>query len=291
MCVRGTSGGIRIFRPMIPARLVGSLRAYDSLLVAYSGGVDSAVLAVAVRQVLGPERMLAVLGVSPSLAAAQRDQAVAIARDRALPLLEIATDELADAGYVANAPDRCYFCKRELWRRLAAVAADRGFAAIADGTNADDLADHRPGRRAGLERSIVSPLAEVGFTKDDVRALARDLGLPIWDAPAAPCLASRVLYGLTVTPDRLRQVERAEAVLRDVGVSGDLRVRHRGAEARIEVAAEHIPVVRRHGDFIAARLRGLGFERVTVDLLGYRRGNLLRAGSGAVEALGGVGVP
>jgi len=276
---------------MIPARLARALQAHGSLLVAYSGGVDSAVLAVAARQVLGPDRMLAVLGVSPSLAAAQREQAVAIARDRAIPLLEIATDELADTGYVANAPDRCYFCKRELWRRLAEVAGDRGFAAIADGTNADDLADHRPGRRAGLERGIVSPLADAGCTKAEVRAVARDLGLPIWDAPAAPCLASRVLYGLAVTPDRLRQVEHAEAVLREVGVCGDLRVRHRGAEARIEVAVEHIPVVRVHGDRIAGRLRALGFERVTVDLAGYRRGNLLRGAAGAVEVLGSAGVP
>jgi uncharacterized protein len=275
---------------MIPAPLVASLRSHDSLLVAYSGGVDSAVVAVAARQVLGPDRMLAVLGVSPSLAAAQREQAVTLARDHALPLLEIATDELADTSYVANAPDRCYFCKRELWHRLAEVAAERGFAAIADGTNADDLADHRPGRRAGVERGVVSPLAEVGLTKSDVRTLARDLGLPIWDAPAAPCLASRVLYGLTVTPDRLRQVEDAEAVLREIGVCGDLRVRHRGAEARIEVAVEHIPVVRQHGDLIAARLQSLGFERVTVDLVGYRRGSLLRAGTDAVEALGGAEV-
>jgi uncharacterized protein len=275
---------------MIPAPLVASLRPHDSLLVAYSGGVDSAVLAVAARQVLGPDRMLAVLGVSPSLAAAQREQAVTLARDHALPLLEVATDELADTAYVANAPDRCYFCKRELWQRLAKVAAEWGFAAIADGTNADDLADHRPGRRAGLERGVVSPLAEVGLTKRDVRTLARDLGLSIWDAPAAPCLASRVLYGLTVTPERLRQVAEAEAVLREVGVCGDLRVRHRGAEARIEVAVERIPVVRLHGDLIAARLQALGFERVTVDLMGYQRGNLLRAGTGAVEALGGAEV-
>ena len=275
---------------MIPAPLVASLRPHDSLLVAYSGGVDSAVLAVAARRVLGPDRMLAVLGVSPSLAAAQREQAVTLARDHALPLLEVATDELADTAYVANAPDRCYFCKRELWQRLAKVAAEWGFAAIADGTNADDLADHRPGRRAGLERGVVSPLAEVGLTKRDVRTLARDLGLSIWDAPAAPCLASRVLYGLSVTPERLRQVEDAEAVLREVGVSGDLRVRHRGAEALIEVAVEHIGLVRLHGDRIAAGIQALGFERVTVDLAGYRRGSLLRDGTGAVAVLGGAGV-
>jgi uncharacterized protein len=275
---------------MIPARLDRALRAHDSLLVAYSGGVDSAVVAVAAREVLGPERVLAVLGVSASLAGAQHAQARAIARDFAVPLLEVATGELADAGYVANAPDRCYFCKRELWRRLADVAADRGFSAVADGTNADDATDHRPGRRAGREHGIVSPLAEAGCTKDDVRAVARALGLPIWDAPAAPCLASRVLYGISVTPDRLRQVEHAEALLREIGVTGDLRVRHRGGEARIEVEPAHIAAVRAHGVQIAERLRALGFARVTVDLAGYRRGSLLRADAGAVEALEGAGV-
>jgi uncharacterized protein len=275
---------------MIPARLDRALRAHDSLLVAYSGGVDSAVVAVAAREVLGPERVLAVLGVSASLAGAQHAQARAIARDFAVPLLEVATGELADAGYVANAPDRCYFCKRDLWRRLADVAADRGFSAVADGTNADDATDHRPGRRAGREHGIVSPLAEAGCTKDDVRAVARALGLPIWDAPAAPCLASRVLYGISVTPDRLRQVEHAEALLREIGVTGDLRVRHRGGEARIEVEPAHIAAVRAHGVQIAERLRALGFARVTVDLAGYRRGSLLRADAGAVEALEGAGV-
>jgi uncharacterized protein len=275
---------------MIRARLAGALRAHDSLLVAYSGGVDSAVVAVTARRVLGAERVLAVLGVSASLAEVQRAQARAVAFDFAVPLLEVPTDELADAGYVANAPDRCYFCKRELWRRLSEIAATRGFAAIADGTNADDRADHRPGGRAGRERGIVSPLAEAGCTKHEVRALARALGLPIWDAPAAPCLASRVLYGITVTPDRLRQVEHAEALLREIGVTGDLRVRHRGGEARIEVEPPHIPVVRAHGDRIAGRLRALGFERVTLDLAGYRRGSLLHADAGAVEVVGGAGV-
>lgn len=274
---------------MIPARLAEALRAHESLLVAYSGGVDSAVLAVGARAVLGTDRVLAVLGVSPSLASAQHEQARAVARDHDVPLLEVATHELDDAGYAANAPDRCYFCKRELWRRLTALAAERGFAAVADGTNADDLGDHRPGRRAGLEHGVVSPLADAGLTKADVRGIARTLGLPIWDAPATPCLASRVLYGISVTPERLRQVEHAETVLRDVGVTGDVRVRHRGAEARIEVAAEHIPVVRAHGQRIAARLRELGFERVTVDLAGYRRGSLLHGGPETVEALGGAG--
>jgi uncharacterized protein len=273
---------------MVPTALADRLRDFPSILVAYSGGVDSAVLAVAAHRVLGSGRMLAILGVSPSLGAHQRALALGIARDHAIPLREVATDELADPGYAANAPDRCYFCKRELWARLAAVAAECGLAVVADGTNADDLAEHRPGRRAGGERGVVSPLAEAGLRKSDVRALARDLGLPNWDAPAAPCLASRVLYGLSVTPRRLRQVEDAEAVLRDLGVRGDLRVRHRGAEARLEVAPAEFARVRAHGAAIGARLRALGFERVTLDLAGYRRGSLLTPGAERLELLEGT---
>lgn len=274
---------------MIPQRLSERLQTFDSLLVAYSGGVDSAVLAVAARQVLGAGRMLAVLGVSPSLAKVQREQAVAVARDFGVPLEEVATHELANAGYVANAPDRCFYCKRELWERLAALAAQRGFAAIADGTNADDLEEHRPGRRAGAERGITSPLAEAGLGKREVRAIARAMGLPIWDAPAAPCLASRVRYGISVTPERLRQVERAESVLRDVGVTGDLRVRHRGDEARLEVEPAQFALLREHSRTIAERLQALGFRRVTLDQAGYRRGSLLREDGTEVESLGGAG--
>jgi uncharacterized protein len=274
---------------MIPQRLAARLRTFDSLLVAFSGGVDSAVLAVAALRELGPTRMLAALGVSASLARAQRDQARGIARDFSLPFVEVETGELTDPGYVANAPDRCYFCKRELWARLGELAGGRGLAAVADGTNADDLADHRPGRRAGLERGVTSPLAEAGLTKADVRGLARRLGLPIWDAPAAPCLASRVLYGLAVTPARLREVEQGEVVLRGIGVRGDLRVRHRGSEARIEVEAAEFPRVRAARTHVVDRLRELGFERVTLDLGGYRRGSLLGGAPTGVEDLGEAG--
>jgi uncharacterized protein len=251
------------------------LTGFPSLLVGYSGGVDSALLAVRARRVLGRDRMLAVLGVSPSLAAAQREQAGAVALQFDVPLLEVATYELDDPGYAANAPDRCYFCKRELWTQLRNVATERGLAAVADGTNADDLGDHRPGLRAADERGIRSPLAEAGYDKAAVRREARELGIPIWAAPAAPCLASRVRYGLTVTPPRLRQVERAEALLRGLGIAGDLRVRHRGDEARIEVDPSELAAVRRGIDGIAEALLGLGFSRVTLDLEGYRRGSLL----------------
>jgi len=271
---------------VIPPTLSHELERHSSLLVAFSGGVDSAVVAVTARRVLGRERMLAVMGVSASLPARQRAQAHAIVASHDLPFEEVATDELADPRYVANAPDRCYFCKQELWSRLTAVARTRGFAAVADGTIADDADDHRPGRRAGLEHGVVTPLADAGLDKAAVRSLAQALGLPNWDAPAAPCLSSRVLYGIEVTPERLRQIEAAETVLREVGVSGDLRVRHHGGEARIEVPPEQFERVRAHAARIADRFRGLGFARVTLDLAGYRRGSLLRAGTPALERLG-----
>ena len=272
-------------RAVIPLTLEHALRRHASLLVAFSGGVDSAVVAVAARRVLGRDRMLAAIGVSASLPAMQRTRARAIAEAHDVPLHEVATDELADARYVANAPDRCYFCKRELWSHLTTLARTRGFAAVADGTIADDAQDHRPGRRAGVEHGVVTPLADAGLDKAAVRTLARALGLPNWDAPAAPCLSSRVLYGVTVTPERLRQVEAAEAVLREVGVTGDVRVRHRGGEARIEVEPDHFGRVRAHGPVIAGRLHALGFARVTLDLMGYRRGSLLRGGDGVLELL------
>jgi uncharacterized protein len=164
-----------------------------------------------------------------------------------------------------------------LWDRLLGVAAARGLDAVVDGTNADDLGHHRPGLAAAAERRVRSPLAEAGLGKAEVRAAARALGLPNWNAPAAPCLASRITYGLAVTPSRLAQVEAAEAELRALGVAGDLRVRHRGDEARIEVDPAELAVVRAHGAAVAARLRVLGFGRVTVDLAGYRRGSLLGA--------------
>lgn len=267
------------------SRLEALITGYPSLLVGYSGGVDSALLAVVARRVLGKERALAVMGLSASYPRVQRERARAIAATYDLELLEIRTDELDDPDYVANAPDRCYFCKRELWGKLCAVARRRGIAVVADGTNADDLGDHRPGLRAAAEHGIRSPLAEVGFTKADVRTAARQLDIPVWDAPAAPCLSSRVMYGLAVTPSRLRQVEEGEDLLRQVGVRGDLRVRHRGREARIEVLPSEFARVREHGTRIANELLNLGFDRVTLDLGGYRRGSQLAGAEPDLELL------
>jgi uncharacterized protein len=271
---------------MLPdTRLRELLAGFPSVLVGFSGGVDSAVLAVVARQVLGRSRAVAALGVAPSLAQDQREQAVNLAQQFDLDLVLAPTDELSDPGYVANAPSRCYFCKRELWAKLSAVAQERGLAVLADGTNAEDLGEHRPGLGAAREFGVRSPLAEAGYTKADVRRLARALELPIWNAPAAPCLASRIMYGLSVTPLRLRQVEAGERILRSLGVEGDLRVRHRGEEARIEVAPSAFERVRTHREQIARAFRTLGFARVTLDLLGYRRGSLLVSGEPPLEVL------
>lgn len=223
------------------------------------------------------------MGLSPAYPAVQRTQALAIAEQFDLNLVEIATDELSDPEYAANAPSRCYFCKSELWRKLTALAAERGIAIVADGTNASDLDEHRPGLRASVEFGVRSPLAEAGYAKAQVRGEARRLGIPIWSAPAAPCLSSRIMYGLKVTRDRLSQVERGEDALRAMGIKGDLRLRHRGTEARIEVSPSEFELVRKNRRRIGELLLKLGFDRVTLDLGGYRRGSLLKAQAPELE--------
>lgn len=241
----------------------------------YSGGVDSALLAVVGRQSLGRDRFLAVIGRSASYPEVQWRSAVELARRFDVPLLEVDTAELADPRYLANPTNRCYFCKAELWHRLGAVARDRGFDTIIDGTNADDLSEHRPGLRAAAEYRIRSPLAELGWSKDAVRGASHHLDLPTWDAPAAPCLSSRVVYGLEITVARLRQVEDGEAYLRSLGVVGDLRVRHHGHRARIEVLPSELGHVRGAWDAVRTYFQGLGFAEVELDPAGYRRGSLL----------------
>jgi uncharacterized protein len=255
--------------------LRATVRQFSSALVGFSGGVDSALLAVVTRQELGRERMVAAVGRSASVAGEQWETARLLASTYDVPLVEIDTHELDDPRYVANPTNRCFFCKTELWQRLGAVASERGLAVVLDGTNADDLGEHRPGAAAGLAAGVRSPLAEVGLTKTEVRAAARELGLPNWNAPAAPCLSSRVRYGLQITPQRLRQVEAGEAVLRQLGVTGDLRVRHQGDAARIEVEREWIGWVEARREDITARLLEIGFRSVEIDPRGYRRGSLL----------------
>ena len=256
-------------------QLDAHLGTLSGAVLGYSGGVDSAVLAVVGARALGPSRFVAVIGRSASYPEVQWRNAVALAARFEVPLLEVQTNELADPEYVANPLNRCFFCKSELWRVLGAVAADRGHEHVLDGTNVDDLKDHRPGAAAGAARQVRSPFLELGWTKADVREVARQLGLPTWDAPAAPCLSSRIQYGLPVTADRLRQVELAEAIIRECGVIGDLRVRHLGDTARVEVRPEERPQVALRWNEIATRLRDLGFSGAELDERGYRRGSLL----------------
>jgi uncharacterized protein len=259
--------------------LRGYLRDLGKVCLGYSGGVDSALLAVVGRQALGPEAFLAVIGRSASYPEVQYRSAVALARQFDVPLLEVDTAELADPRYLANPTNRCYFCKAELWGRLGEVARARGFGAVIDGTNADDLGEHRPGLRAADEHGIRSPLAELGWRKSDVRAAAQSLGISGWDAPASPCLSSRVVYGLEITPVRLSQVEQGEAYLRALGVAGDLRVRHHGDRASIETLPDQFDRVRASWEAVRAHFVRLGFADVVLDPAGYRRGALLALAS------------
>jgi pyridinium-3,5-biscarboxylic acid mononucleotide sulfurtransferase len=216
------------------------LRARGSALLGFSGGVDSAYLACVGVETLGAHRFLAVIGRSASYPAEQWEGARAIARQFAIPVLETATEELDDPRYAANPTNRCYFCKSELWQRLVPMARERGLAAVIDGTNADDLADHRPGAQAARELGVESPLAELGFTKAEVRLLSRLRGIPTWQQPSSPCLSSRIPYGTAVTPERLRAVELAERALRALGVRGDLRVRYHDELARVELGRDQL---------------------------------------------------
>ncbi len=245
------------------------------VLLGYSGGVDSALLAVVAAETLGAERFLAAIGRSPSYPEVQWRNAVELAARFQVPLLELDTRELDDPRYLRNGTDRCYFCKSELWTRLGEVARRQGFDTVMDGTNADDLGEHRPGMRAGREMSIRSPLAELGWSKDAVRAASRELGLPTWNAPAAPCLSSRVRYGLEITPERLHQVEVGEAFLRSLGAAGDLRVRHHGRHASVEVGESEMPLLRSRWEAVERHFAELGFDQVQLDPQGYRRGRLL----------------
>ena len=257
-------------------RLVAWLAARPSVILGFSGGVDSAYLACVALEALGPARFVAVIGRSPSYPDAQWDAARALAAQFGIPVLEVNTHEMLDPRYVANPSNRCYFCKTELWSVLRAVADERGFDTIVDGTNADDTHDWRPGRKAAREHGVASPLAELGFTKDEIRALSRARGLPTWSTPSSPCLSSRLPYGSTVTLERLQQVERAETALRALGVEGDLRVRHHGDLARVEMSADRLDawLAAPNLQALVRAVRDAGFARVSVDLQGFRSGSL-----------------
>ena len=254
--------------------LFDRLRALPSLIVAYSGGVDSAFLAWAATRALG-DRALCVTADSPSYPERHRAMATAIARDFQLRHEIVRTTEIDQPAYRANNPDRCYHCKHELYTHLTAIAASRGIAAVADGSNADDRGDYRPGRRAAREFGVLSPLDEAGLTKDDIRELSRRARLPTWDEPASACLSSRIPYYSEVSEQKLRVIERSEDALRELGFRV-LRVRHHGEVARIELAKAEMPRLLEPGMMsrVDEPLRAQGFKYVAVDLRGYRLGSL-----------------
>ncbi len=256
-------------------RLQAIFHELGRVVVAFSGGVDSTLLLRAALETLGSEHVLAVIGDSESYPSRELAEATRLAEELGARCMVVHSEEMADARYVANPSNRCYFCKSDLFSRLTALAQQQGYAAVLDGNNADDVGDWRPGQQAGRELGVRSPLMEIGMTKAEVRELSRALGLSTWDKPSFACLASRIPYGTPITRDALTTIEAAEDFLRDLGFP-QVRVRHHGEVARIEVAPAEIvrlvePATRAR---VTARLRELGYRYVTLDLQGYRTGSM-----------------
>jgi pyridinium-3,5-biscarboxylic acid mononucleotide sulfurtransferase len=256
--------------------LLGWLRAQPSLAIGFSGGVDSAYLAAVAVETLGRNRVLAIIGNSASFPEAQRQNALTSGKRIGLRIIEVDTDELNDPHYASNPTNRCYFCKTELWSRLVPVANQHGITTIADGSNADDEHEHRPGARAAREHGVESPLAAAGLTKGDIRERSRVRGLPTWQQPSSPCLSSRIPYGTPVTVGRLRRVEHAEAAVRALGVVGDLRVRHFGQLARVELSPPELAawLSPERSTALCAAVLAAGYTEVEIDPRGFRSGGL-----------------
>jgi uncharacterized protein len=254
--------------------LEASLGKLGSLLVAYSGGVDSAYLAWVARRALG-DRMLAVIADSPSLARTQLSDAIAFAQEQSIPLEVVATSELDRPEYIRNDSGRCFFCKDELFTLMEALCQARGFDAIAYGVNLNDQGDFRPGQKAAANHHVRAPLLDAGLTKDEIRLLARQAGLRIWDKPASACLSSRIEYGRPVTREALAVVEKGEDALRALGFR-QFRVRHHGEIVRIEISREELPhaLDPALAAQLASTFKALGFKFVTLDLEGFRSGSM-----------------